>query len=385
MLRKFIIPLVLLISSLHGYGRLAVEKVAAGFERPVWAGMPPGSHGKLWVMEQAGTVWIVDLANGKRADEPFLDIRKDVTREDNEEGLLGLAFAPDFATSGHYYVNFTDNAHHTCIVRFTSQNRTTTAPASAETLLRFKQPFPNHNGGWIGFGPDAMLYIANGDGGSGNDPNQRGQALDNLLGKILRIDVSRGAGYRIPEDNPFVNREEAMPEIWAYGVRNPWRCSFDRKSGDFWMADVGQDAWEEINFMPRGQGAGANYGWRLREGLLKTPAQGVGGKSPLGAIDPVYVYKHGGGPKEGNSVTGGYVYRGPIKELQGRYLFADYQNPRIWSFRMKRGKADDFKDHSAELQPKGGRIMLICSFAEDNAGNLFIVDLSGPIYQIVGR
>lgn len=385
MLRKIVIPFVLLVCSLHGYGRLAVEKVASGFDRPVWAGMPAGSQGKLWVIEQAGQVWIVDLASGKRADEPFLDIRKDVTRESNEEGLLGLAFAPDFETSGHFYVNFTDNGHHTRIVRFTSQNRTTTDPASAETLLRFQQPFPNHNGGWIGFGPDGMLYIANGDGGSGNDPNQRGQALDTLLGKILRIDVSGESGYRIPKDNPFVEREGAKPEIWAYGVRNPWRCSFDRKSGDFWMADVGQDVWEEINFMPHGQGAGANYGWRLREGLVKTSAQGVGGKAPLGSIDPVYVYKHGGGPREGNSVTGGCVYRGPIKELQGRYVFADYQNPRIWSFRMKRGKADDFKDHTADLQPKSGGITLICSFAEDNEGNLFIVDLTGPIYQIVKR
>jgi len=336
-------------------------------------------------MEQAGRVWIVDLASGKRSAEAFLDIRGDVSRKGNEEGLLGLAFAPDFAKTGRYYVDFTDQDQHTRIVRFTSENRTTTDPATAEVLLRFKQPFENHNGGWISFGPDGMLYIGNGDGGSANDPNQNGQALDTLLGKILRIDVSALTGYLIPADNPLVKSNDAKPEIWAYGVRNPWRCSFDRATGDFWMGDVGQNTWEEINFMPRGKGAGANYGWRLREGAVETPAKGVGGAAPQGAVEPVYVYPHGGLPTEGFSVTGGYVYRGPIEELQGRYIFADYQNPRIWSFRMNQGKADDFKDHTAELQPEGGRIQLIASFAEDHDGGLFIVDHSGPIYRIVAR
>ena len=377
--------LIFTASSIFSHAKLGVEKVASGFERPVWAGMPAESTGKLWVMEQAGQVWIVDLKTGERAAKPFLDIHSDVSRKGNEEGLLGLAFAPDFQKSGRFYVNFTDTKGFTRIVRFTSQDRFTTDPSTAEIILKFKQPFSNHNGGWIGFGPDGMLYIANGDGGSGNDPEGNSQALNTLLGKILRIDVSAKTGYSSPPDNPFLNREDAKPEIWAFGVRNPWRCSFDRKTGDFWMGDVGQNHWEEINFMPHGKGAGANYGWRLREGSSETPAKKVGGEAPLGAVEPVYVYNHGGGNKEGVSVTGGYVYRGPIKELQGRYIFADYQNPRIWSFRMNQGKADDFQDHTESLQPKDGKIMLISSFAEDHDGGLFIVSHAGSIYRIVDR
>jgi glucose/arabinose dehydrogenase len=385
MISRIAITLVLLVGSPQGYGKAGVEKVAGGFERPVWAGMPGGSQGRLWVMEQAGRVWIVDLADGTRQKEPFLDLRKDVSRKGNEEGLLGLAFAPDFAKTGRYYVNFTDTEHHTRITRLISANRTTTDPATAEIVLRFKQPFENHNGGWLDFGPDGMLYIGNGDGGSANDPQQNGQALDTWLGKILRIDVSPATGYRVPADNPFVHRDGAKPEIWAYGVRNPWRCSFDRSTGDFWMGDVGQNAWEEIDFMPRGQGAGANYGWRPREGLIETPAQGVGGNAPQGAINPVYVYPHDGGASGGFSVTGGYVYRGPVRELQGRYIFADYVNPRIWSFRLNDGKVADFKDLTEALQPADGRISQIASFAEDHDGGLFIIDHSGPVYRIVGR
>jgi glucose/arabinose dehydrogenase len=385
MLRNIVLPLLLALSSACSEAKIGVEKVASGFERPVWAGMPADSDGKLWVMEQAGRVWIVDLATGERADDPFLDIRGDVSRRGNEEGLLGLAFAADFQKSGRFYVNFTDNDQHTRIVRFISRDGVTTDPSTAEILLKYKQPFRNHNGGWISFGPDGMLYIGNGDGGAANDPKNNGQSLDTLLGKILRIDVSPETGYRVPRDNPFVRRTNAKPEIWAYGVRNPWRCSFDRKTGDFWMGDVGQNHWEEIHYMPHGKGAGANYGWRLREGLVATPTGDVGGKAPRSAVEPVYVYSHGGGPREGVSVTGGYVYRGPIRELQGRYIFADYQNPRIWSFVLNRGKADDFKDHTSDLQPESGRITLIPSFAEDNDGNLFIIDHTGPVYRIVGR
>jgi len=385
MFSRIAMVMVWLGSALHAPGRIGVEQVAAGFEQPDWAGMPAGSQGKLWVMEQAGRVWIVDLATGKRGETPFLDIRQDVSRKGSEEGLLGLAFAPDFATSGRFYVDFTDKEHFTRITRFTSSNPATTDPATAEVVLRFKQPYENHNGGWLGFGPDGMLYIGNGDGGAGNDPKHNGQSLDTWLAKILRIDVSPATGYRVPPNNPFVTREGAKPEIWAYGVRNPWRCSFDRATGDFWMGDVGQNHWEEVDFKPHGQGAGANYGWRLREGLMPTPATGVGGPVPDGATDPVYAYGHGGGTTDGFCVIGGYVYRGPIRELQGRYIFADYLNPRIWSFRLDQGKVADFKDLTDELQPAGGAITLIDSFAEDNDGGLFIVSHGGSIYRIVER
>ncbi|MES2995459.1 MAG: PQQ-dependent sugar dehydrogenase [Verrucomicrobiota bacterium] len=378
----FVVSLVLISPSLAG---VAVKLVASGFERPLWAGMPRDTRGKLWVMEQAGTVYIIDLTTGgKRSDRPFLDLRGKVRRKGNEEGLLGLAFAPDFTTSGRFYVNYTDDNRNTRIVRFTSRDKRTTDPATAETVLEYPSEFENHNGGWIEFGPDGMLYIGNGDGGGGNDPRNRSQDPDSLLGKILRIDVSPAKGYKIPTDNPFVGKTGAKPEIWASGVRNPWRNSFDRQTGDFWMGDVGQHHWEEINFMPAGKGAGANYGWRLREGNVATPAKGVGGKAPGGAIEPVYVYKHGMNATEGLSVTGGFVYRGKaIPELRGRYVFADYQNPRVWSFRLRNGKAGDFKDHTGALQPKGGRINLISSFAEDNDGELFIIDHTGPIYQMI--
>ena len=385
MMVKLVLPLVFLAAMASAHGKIGVKQVATGFDMPVWAGMPPHSKDKLWVMEQAGRVWIVDLKTGERSKEPFLDIRKDVSRQGVEEGLLGLAFAPDYQKSGRYYVDFTDKEHSTRITRFTSPDLETTNPASGEIILKFKQPYLNHNGGWVCFGPDEMLYIGNGDGGSGNDPQQHAQSLDTWLGKILRIDVSGATGYTVPEDNPFIRKEGAKPEIWCYGVRNPWRCSFDRITGDFWMGDVGQDTWEEIDFMPAGKGGGANYGWRLREGPVATPTGGVGGDAPPGAIEPVYSYKHGGGNAEGYCVIGGYLYRGSIKELQGRYVFGDYQSARIWSFRLNEGKVEDFADHTADLQPEGGKIKFIPSFAESNSGELFIIDHSGTIYQIIGK
>lgn len=199
---------------------IGTRKVADGFERPVWAGMPKEIDGTLWVMEQAGRIWLIDLATGKRAEEPFLDIAKDVSRRGNEEGLLGLAFDENFAKNGIYYVNYSDHDQHTRIVRFTSPNQKTTDPATAESILRFKQDFRNHNGGWIEFGPDRMLYIGNGDGGSGNDPHNRAQDLGSLLGKMLRIDVSSGGeGYKIPQDNPFFGcSNDTRSEIWFSGL-----------------------------------------------------------------------------------------------------------------------------------------------------------------------
>ncbi|MDX1680183.1 MAG: PQQ-dependent sugar dehydrogenase [Akkermansiaceae bacterium] len=370
----------LLALTLQSPGEVRLEKIADGFERPVWAGMPAETEGKLWVMEQAGTIHIMDLATGKRIGKPFLKIEERVTRRGNEQGLLGLAFAPDFKESGRYYVYYNDKKDRTVVSRFTSTNGKTTDPDSEEILLRYDQPYRNHNGGWIDFGPDGMLYIGSGDGGAANDPKKLGQDLDSLLGKLLRIDVSPKTGYSIPKDNPFLTQDGARPEIWAYGLRNPWRCSFDRKTGDLWIGDVGQNQWEEINWMPAGKGAGSNYGWRLREGKIATPK--VGGERPKANVDPVYVYAHGSGSTEGRSVTGGYVYRGPIEELQGRYVFADYQLPRIWSLRLVDGKAEDFIDHSKDWKPESGGYQLISSFAEDNEGNLYVISLSGDLYKV---
>lgn len=374
------------LSIAPGFAEIATKPVAKGFERPVWAGVPEGVEGKLWVMEQAGRIWIVDLKSGTRSKQPFLDINSLVSRKGNEEGLLGLAFAKDFKTSGRYYVNYTDKEKQTKIVRYVSKDQETTDLSTADELLVYPSEFENHNGGWIGFGPDGYLYIANGDGGSGNDPKQRAQDLSSMLGKILRIDVSPEKGYKVPSDNPFAGDDKAKPEIYSLGVRNPWRNSFDRETGDFWIADVGQNVWEEVNYVPKGKSKGANFGWRLREGVVETPTKGVGGEAPAGALEPIYVYKHGGGEDQGMSITGGYVYRGSaVPELKGRYVFADYQNPRIWSFKQEGGKAADFKDHTKSLQPEGGRINLISSFAEDNNGELFLLDHTGTIYQIIAK
>ena len=363
---------------------IASELLIKGLERPVWAGAPASAKGKLWVMEQAGTVWIIDLKTGQRSRKPFLEITDRVTRKSNEQGLLGLAFAPDFGKSGRYYVNYSEKNGDTRIVRFVSKDGETTDASRGETILKIKQPFSNHNGGWLDFGPDGFLYIATGDGGAANDPKNLAQDLSSHLGKLLRLDVSGDKGYKVPADNAFAGKKGALPEIHAFGLRNPWRCSFDRETGDFWIGDVGQNHWEEINFVGKGKSGGLNFGWRLREGEIKTPFKGVGGEKPAANHEPIYVYKHGGGPREGLSVTGGFVYRGSkVADLKGRYVFADYQNPRIWSFDPKDGKASGFTDHTGDLQPEGGRINLISSFGEDADGELYLTDLSGAVYRII--
>lgn len=385
---KFVRPLVVL-SILYSplvQAELATELLAKGFERPVWAGAPSSVKDKLWIMEQAGTVWIVDLKTGERAEKPFLEITDKVTRKGNEQGLLGLAFAPDFESSGRYYVNYNEKSGDSLVVRFVSHDRLTTDPDSGETILEYDQPFGNHNGGWLDFGPDGYLYIATGDGGSANDPKNLAQDMSSLLGKVLRLDVSGETGYKIPDENPYQQQKDIKPEIVASGLRNPWRCSFDRKTGDFWIGDVGQNAWEEINVVSLKELSEANFGWRLREGDIETPKESVGGGKPENHIEPVYVYKHGSGPSEGISVTGGYVYRGSkISGFEGRYIFADYQNPRIWSFKHENGKASGFTDHTSELQPEGGRISLISTFAEDANGEIYLLDHAGPVYRIVAK
>jgi len=386
-MRKILLAsLLAALSAAHA--KPGTEIVASGFERPVWVGAPPKVSDRLWVIEQAGRIHIIDAKTGARQAEPFLDLVSQVSRRGNEEGMLGLAFAPDFAKSGRFYLNFVDKDHHTRIVRLTAAGPdfSLADPGSMEVLLSFKQDFDNHNGGWIDFGPDGFLYIGNGDGGAANDPKQRAQAMDTYLGKILRLDVSGDSGYTIPKGNPFVGKDGVKPEIWALGLRNPWRCSFDRKTGDLWIGDVGQNQREEINYLPRGTGAGSNFGWRLREGDQATPQDGVGGKAPKGAIEPVYVYDHGGGPTQGMSVTGGYLYRGPVRELVGRYIFGDYNNRRVWSFLPNRnGKPTRFKDHSDDFQPAGGKLGMIASFGEDALGNLYIVDHGGAILRVIDK
>jgi len=360
---KRLITSLLLISSFVA-SAISLEIVSDGYKRPVDIAAIPENDDVLFVVEQHGAIHAIDRKSGKKMIQVF-DISDRITRKHNEQGLLGLAVSPTFKTDGRIYVNYTDKGKPTMthVSRFVIDPTTFQGdPSKEEKIYSFKQDFGNHNGGWISFGPDSYLYISAGDGGAGNDPKARAQDLTNPLGSILRIDVSGEKGYTIPKDNPFVNRINALPEIYSYGLRNAWRNSFDQKTGDFWIADVGQGSWEEINFMKPGEAAGKNFGWRLREGLHKTPKKGVGGRKPKGAIDPIYEYRHNSKSNGGLSITGGYVYRGPIKSLNGHYFFADLTNPRIWSIREKNGKATNFTDHTnALLSPKGKPILQISS------------------------
>ena len=368
---------------------MSASRVANGLSNPIFATHAPGDSSRLFVVEQGsgGTaqIQILDLNNGTVNANPFLSISNLSTG--GERGLLGLAFHPEYQNNGLFYVNMTVNGGDTQIREYSMLNPDIANPNSARTLMTINQPFSNHNGGWMGFSPnDGMLYIATGDGGSGGDPQNNAQTItNNLLGKMLRIDPlgnnSSNGQYGIPNDNPFVG-VAGDDEIWAYGLRNPWRNSFDRQTGDLYIGDVGQGSLEEINFQLGASAGGENYGWRIREG--------ASGGVLAGAIDPIYDYTHGGGPLEGFSVTGGYVYRGPIAELQGHYFFADFVTSRIWSLKFDGSDSTsfdgtnftDFIDWTDIIETDFGNINSIASFGEDSLGNLYIVDYSGEIFMI---
>jgi glucose/arabinose dehydrogenase len=384
-------------------GALTTELVVGGLDEPLFVTAAPGDDERLFILEQhTGRIRIFDLGSQELLPTDFLTIAG--VGSDNEQGLLGLAFHPQYATNGRFYVNITNAEGDTEIRRYeVSANPNVADPQSMEPVLGFEQPQANHNGGWLGFGPDGYLYISSGDGGGSNDTGTghtagTGNAQDltsNLLGKMLRIDVDGDdfpsndeRSYAIPETNPFVGRT-GDDEIWSYGLRNPWRASFDRMTGDLWIGDVGQASREEIDFQPAASDGGENYGWRLREGTIANPV--VGGPPPAGAVEPIYDYTRGDAPFQGRSVTGGYVYRGPIEAIQGVYFFGDYVRARIWSLRFdgsSPGQLDgtnytDLTDRTAELAPPQGSIDFIASFGEDAAGNLYIVDLGGEVFRVV--
>ncbi len=389
--------LVLSVGAEAVRGEVGTVRIASGLDRPVFATAPPGDVSRLFIPEQhTGKIKILDLADGTINAAPFLVIPG--LAMGNEQGLLGLTFDPDYASNGLFYVNFTPASGGTRIMSYQVSGDPDIADAgSATTVLTYPQPQSNHNGGWLGFGPDGYLYIGSGDGGRGYDSGTGHTAgtgnsqdiTDNLLGKILRIDVGRddfpgdsNRNYGIPPTNPFVG-VTGDDEIWAYGLRNPWRASFDRATGDLYIGDVGQSAREEIDFQSADSEGGGNYGWRLREGTIETP-HAVGGEAPAGAVDPIYDYAHGSGPDEGWSVTGGYVYRGPVVELRGLYIFADYGTNNIWSFRYDGATLTEFTHRRDQFVPDAGSISGISSFGEDEVGNLYIVDLDGEIFKIVG-
>lgn len=306
------------------------------------------------------------IRNGLVLQQPFLDIRSQVRSSGNEQGLLGIAFPPDFATDGHFYVNYTGTAGigDSVIARIPLGATPDQAdPAGTTNVLTVPQPFENHNGGQMAFGPDGFLYIGLGDGGGAGDTLNNAQNRTQLLGKILRIDVGAASPtYAVPAGNPFGN------EIWSYGLRNPWRFSFDRDTGDLYIADVGQDQFEEINFQPAGSGGGQNYGWRLMEGAhcFDTPTC-----DRTGLVLPVHEYAH----DAGCSVTGGYVYRGPVQgSLQGTYIYGDFCSGRIWGLRRIGDTWENRLLFEANLR--------ISSFGEDEEGNLYVADFStGDIYR----
>lgn len=341
-----------------------LERVGSGFVNPIYVTAPSDSV-NVFIAEQGGLVKSLNPESG--VSQTFIDLSSSIA-SGGERGLLGLEFAPDYASTNRLYVNYTNLSGDTVISRIVK----TVSSFTEEVLLTINQPFSNHNGGWIGFGPDGHLYIATGDGGAGNDPQNNSQNTASLLGKMLRIDVSGSSGYTIPMGNPYNN------EIFAIGLRNPWRASFDRVTGDLYIGDVGQGAREEISYLAAGTGAGSNFGWRLREGTIATP--GVGGPLP-GAIDPIYDYLHGSGSLEGFSVTGGYAYRGSCVSLQGKYIFADYINPQIWSIDNTTG-ANITNITSDFTIIGGGSLNSISSFGEDSKGELYLVDHDGDIFRV---
>jgi glucose/arabinose dehydrogenase len=344
---------------------VALELLVAGLERPLFVGHAGDGSGRLFVLEQEGRIRVI--REGRLQPEPYLDLSDQVS-SGGERGLLGLAFSPRFARDGLLYVNYTDLQGDTVVSELTAPDPAADRadPASERTLLRIEQPYPNHNGGALVMDPHGMLWIATGDGGSAGDPLDAGQRLDTLLGKLLRIDPrpSADAPYTIPEDNPFVGRAGARGEIWAYGLRNPWRFSIDRVTGDLWIADVGQNRLEEINRWPADSPAGPNFGWSTMEGsACFEPAEGC---VRDGLVQPVAEYGH----DLGCSVTGGHVYRGAaVPGLAGTYLYGDFCSGMIWGLDAA----------AANPQPRllAEGAGAIASFGEDEAGEVFVVDLAG--------
>ncbi|MCG8346691.1 MAG: PQQ-dependent sugar dehydrogenase [Chloroflexales bacterium] len=351
--------------------RLELEPIANGFERPLYITSAGDNSERLFVVEQQGVIQIVQ--NGQRLAQPFLDIRDLVGSRGNEQGLLSVAFHPDYQRNGQFFVNYTNRDGNTIIARYqVSDNPDSADLSSAQIILTINQPASNHNGGLLKFGPDGYFYVGMGDGGRAGDPWNNAQNRAVLLGKLLRIDVSQVAPYSAPADNPFVGQAEARPEIWAYGLRNPWRFSFDRATGDLYIADVGQNVYEEVHFQPAGSQGGENYGWNIMEGNECYPSDNACDRSGLEL--PIAAYSHREG---GCSITGGYVYRGNVfPQMAGLYFYADYCSGYLWGLQHTNGA------WQSELLLRTNA--QVSSFGEDDAGELYLTDLgSGTVYRLV--
>jgi glucose/arabinose dehydrogenase len=357
-----------------GTAAVGLEPVATGLNNPLYLTSPPEENDRLFIVEQAGTIRIVKA--GTLLPDPFLDI-SDRVSSGGERGLFALAFDPAYASNGRFVVHYTDPSGNTRLSVFhVSADPDRADPLSETIVLTAQQPFPNHNGGQILFGPDGYLYMGLGDGGGGGDTQGNGQRITDLLGDILRLDLSSGTSAVPPADNPFVGRTDAEPAVWSYGLRNPWRFSFDRATGDLYIADVGQNAWEEVDVATAaaGIGKGVNYGWNRMEG---THCFGASSCDTNGLALPVLEYDHG----QGCSITGGYVYRGAaIPALQGHYFYGDYCGGWVRSFRVQDGQAVD-QAQWPTLAP-GGPVL---SFGEDQAGELYVLSANGTVFRIVPR
>lgn len=382
-MKRAVCAVLMLAAGSSAQAQLTTQLFVSGIDRPVYMTHANDGTGRIFVLEQEGAIRIVE-ADGTLLPTPFMDIDGTVIGGDsggNEQGLLGLAFHPDYATNGKFYVNYTGSGGDTRIAEYqvSAGDPNIADTGSARIIMFYDQPFSNHNGGWLGFGPDGYLYISAGDGGSANDPGNRAGNLGNFLGKLHRINVDGGddfpadanQNYEIPADNPFVGTAGAVESIWAYGLRNPWRTSFDRETGDLWIADVGQNVREEVNFAAAGGAGGEHYGWRCREGFAST---GLACGATSGFTEPVHQYTHGA---NGCSITGGYAYRGCElgDAYTGLYFFSDYCSGRIWTLDKDNGFANT-------LQFTAG--FNVSSFGETESGELLVADLfGGQVYRIV--
>ena len=386
--------LVLAAAAAPSEAQVQTQRVASGLSRPVFATAPAGDPDRLFVLEKAGRIRII--TNGVLQATPFLNIVGDVQNSGNEQGLLGLAFDPDYGTNGFFYVYHIagPGAGNSVIRRYTVTSNPDSADAgSRHKVLKIPQTQTNHNGGTIAFGPDGYLYLGLGDGGGANDTNDRAQNGLEFLGKLLRIDVNGDdfpadslQNYAIPPDNPYRTDPGFLSEIWSYGWRNPYRFSFDQGTGDIYFADVGQNCWEEIDIQPASSVGRENWGWNLMEGMHcfdKTSPFNCnpGGCNPAALKLPVHEYPHGGRC----SVTGGFVYRGvDIPAMDGVYFFADYCSRQIWTFRWDGANVNEFTERTAELDPiDGSTIGNITGFGEDGRGELYICDDSGQVFKIL--
>jgi glucose/arabinose dehydrogenase len=347
-------------------------EITNGLQRPLLFTNANDGSNRMFIVEQDGHIWVATVVDGTVQKQPFLDVSGLITTAGNEQGLLGLAFHPQFKTNGQFFIDYTDVNGNTVVARYSvmASNPNVGDPNSASFVIQIKQPFENHNGGNLAFGPDGYLYIGMGDGGSQGDPNGNGQNPKALLAKLLRLDIDSAQPYAAPKDNPFATNPDFAPEVWAMGLRNPWRFSFDKLTGDLYIGDVGQNQYEEVDFQPADAAGGVNYGWNIMEATHRYSGVPV----PQGLTAPIAEYSHDGG---NCSITGGYVYRGSaLKALDGVYFFADYCSGKIWS---------TFRDASGAWQTNlfMDTNFAISSFGQDETGELYVVNQGGTILKLV--